>query len=169
MTFYVENETDAVFEFDTQATVEAVAGEVLDMLECPYEVQINVLITDNEGIRKLNSEFRQIDKETDVLSFPNAEFDAPGEFESIEHQESECFDPDSGELILGDVILCAQKIKEQAAAYGHSEKRELAFLVAHSILHLCGFDHITEEEANVMEEKQEEALQHLGILRAKTD
>lgn len=165
MTFYVENETEILFEFDLEQTVEAVTGEVLSMLNCPYEVQVNVLITDNEGIRRLNAQFRKTDKETDVLSFPNAEFDVPGGFESIEHQESECFDPDSGELILGDVILSAPKIKEQAEAYGHSERREFAFLTAHSILHLCGFDHMSEEEAKVMEEKQETALNSLGILR----
>lgn len=165
MTFYVENETEAVFDFDISETVEAVGKKVLEMLQCPYETQVNVLITDSEGIRQLNARFRQIDKETDVLSFPNAQFDAPGNFESIEHQESECFDPDSGELILGDVILSAQRIKEQAQAYGHSEKRELAFLTAHSMLHLCGFDHMTEEEAGIMEEKQEAALQALGIVR----
>lgn len=165
MTFYVENETDYIFSFDTEVLVNNVTTEVLNMLNCPYEVQINVLITNNEGIRKFNAEFRNIDKETDVLSFPNADFDNPGNFESIEHQISECFDPDSGELILGDVILNVDRIKEQATAYGHSEKREFAFLVAHSILHLCGFDHMTEAEAAVMEEKQETSLNNLGITR----
>lgn len=169
MTFYVENESNTSFPFEIQKVVEAVTEEVLQMLNCPYEVQINVLITDSQGIRELNAKFRQIDRETDVLSFPNAEFDEPGNFDSIEHQESECFDPDTGELILGDVILSAPRIREQAASYGHSQKREFAFLTAHSILHLCGFDHMTEEEAVLMEEMQDKALNALGITREITD
>lgn len=165
MTFYVENESGTEFDFNLEGTARDVITEVLNMLGCPYETEVNVLVTDSEKIRSLNSEFRKIDRETDVLSFPNADFDTPGDFECIEHQKSECFDPDSGELILGDVILCASRIREQAKEYGHGEKREFAFLLAHSILHLCGYDHMTEEEAAVMEKKQETALNNLGIVR----
>lgn len=165
MTFYVENESGTEFDFNLEGTARDVITEVLNMLGCPYETEVNVLVTDREKIRSLNSEFRKIDRETDVLSFPNADFDNPGDFKCIEHQKSECFDPDSGELILGDVILCASRIREQAKEYGHGEKREFAFLLAHSILHLCGYDHMTEEEAAVMEKKQETALNNLGIVR----
>ncbi len=165
MTFYVENETETTFPFDVEALVEQVVTEVLEDEGCPYETQVNVLLTDNEGIRAYNKEFRQIDRETDVLSFPNLDFEAPAEFEIDEDREADYFDPDTGELILGDIILSVDKVIEQAESYGHSQKREMAFLVAHSALHLCGYDHMEPQEAAVMEEKQERALQRLGITR----
>lgn len=165
MTFYIENETEEIFPFDVEELVEQVAGQVLDTENCPYEVQLNVLITDNEGIREYNRQFRDIDKETDVLSFPNIDFESPAVFEIEEDREADYFDPDSGELILGDIIISVDRVKEQAESYGHSLKREFAFLVAHSLLHLCGYDHMEEAEAAVMEAKQEAVLQALGITR----
>lgn len=165
MTSYVENETEVIFLFDAERLVNQVAEQVLNMENCPYETQINVLITDNEGIRAYNAQYRQIDKETDVLSFPNVDYETPADFEGLEEREADYFDPDSGELILGDIILSVDKIKEQAESYGHSEKREFAFLVAHSMLHLCGYDHMEKDEAEVMEAKQEAALAQLGITR----
>lgn len=165
MTFYVENETEVEFLFDIEEIVKAVAEEVLDTEQCPYEVQLNVLVTDNEGIHQFNREHRGIDKETDVLSFPNLEFESEGAFDIDEDEEADYFDPDSGELILGDIIISADKVFEQAESYGHSTRREFAFLVAHSMLHLCGYDHMVEEEAKVMERKQEETLSKLGITR----
>ena len=165
MTSYVENETAAEFSFAVKDVVDGVAEQVLKMEACPYEVQINVLLTDNEVIRGYNAEYRGIDKETDVLSFPNVAYEAPSLFEGLEENSADYFDPDSGELILGDIILSVDKLREQALSYGHSEKRELAFLVAHSMLHLCGYDHIEPTQAALMEQKQEAALQALGITR----
>ena len=165
MTFYVENETEVTFPFDVEAIVEQVAEAVLDAEECPYETQVNVLLTDNEGIHEFNREHRGIDRETDVLSFPNVDFETEGDFDIDEEREADYFDPDTGELILGDIIISVDKVKEQAESYGHSTKREFAFLVAHSMLHLCGYDHMEEEEAKVMEAKQEEILTALGITR----
>lgn len=165
MTFYVENETGVVFPFHLEEVTGQVAEAVLDMEGCPYEVTVNVLVTDNEGIREFNREYRKLDKETDVLSFPNLEFTQPGDFQEAEKETADCFDPESGELILGDIILSADRIREQAENYRHSEKREFAFLVAHSMLHLCGYDHMEPDEAKVMEEKQEAALAGLGITR----
>ena len=165
MTFYVENETEVTFPFDVEEVVELVAEEVLDAEECPYETQVNVLLTDNEGIHEFNREHRGIDRETDVLSFPNVDFETEGDFDIDEEREADYFDPDSGELILGDIIISVDKVMEQAENYGHSTKREFAFLVAHSMLHLCGYDHMEEEEAKVMETKQEEILTALGITR----
>lgn len=165
MTFYVENETEVEFSFDVEETVKKVAMQVLDSEKCPYEAQINVLLTDNEGIREYNANYRNIDRETDVLSFPNVDYETPAEFDGLEEFEADYFDPDSGELILGDIILSVEKVKEQAENYNHSQHREFAFLVAHSMLHLCGYDHMEEEEAKVMEEKQEAVLTSLGITR----
>ena len=165
MTFYVENETDALFPFDVNQVVEQVTEAVLDAEDCPYEVQINVLLTDNEGIHRFNKEYRGIDKETDVLSFPNLDFESPADFTIEESREADYFDPDSGELILGDIIISVDKVTEQAESYGHSTRREFAFLVAHSMLHLCGYDHMEPEEAAIMERKQELILNGLGITR----
>ena len=165
MTFYVENETDTEFPFDVEKLVEQVALQILEDEACPYEAQVNVLLTDNEGIRGYNREYRKIDRETDVLSFPNREFEKPGDFEIDENEEADYFDPDTGELILGVIIISVDKVKEQAHSYGHSARRELAFLTAHSMLHLCGYDHELPDEAAVMEEKQEKALAELGITR----
>ncbi len=165
MHYFIENETDEVFDFNVDEVVKAVVDEVLDTEQCPYESQVNVLLTDNEGIRQFNKEYRDIDKETDVLSFPNLDFEVPGDFDIDEDAEADYFDPESGELILGDIIISMDKVKEQAESYGHSRKREFAFLVAHSMLHLSGYDHMEPEEAQIMEKKQEAVLQKLGITR----
>ena len=165
MTFYVENETEVTFPFNAEEIVEKVALAVLDAEKCPYEVELNVLLTDNAGIHEYNREYRQIDRETDVLSFPNLDFAEPGDFEIDEDREADYFDPDSGELILGAIIISVDKVAEQAESYGHSLKREFAFLVAHSMLHLSGYDHMEPEEAAVMEAKQEQILRGLGITR----
>ena len=112
MTFYVENETDETFSngensFPIEETVEQVATAVLDMEGCPYEIQLNVLLTDNDGIHAYNKEYRKIDRETDVLSFPNLDFDEPGDFEISEDREADYFDPDTG-IMYRD---CTLKIK----------------------------------------------------------
>lgn len=169
MTFYVENETSAALPFDAEAVVKLVAEKVLATENCPYEVQINVLLTDNDGIHSFNREYRGIDRETDVLSFPNLDYEKEAEFVIPKEREADYFDPDSGELILGDIIISLDKVMEQAKNYGHSMKREFAFLVAHSMLHLCGYDHMEEAEAAVMEKKQEAVLSALHITRESSE
>lgn len=165
MTLYLENEAEARFSFSTEETAKLVIEAVLHSEGCPFDATVNLLITDNEGIREFNRQYREIDRETDVLSFPNLDFDRPGDFGRADDHHADYFDPDSGELVLGDVIISADKVKEQAENYGHDEKREFAFLVAHSMLHLCGYDHVEDEERLVMEKKQEAILQGLGITR----
>jgi len=165
MTFYVENELDKELPFDIEKQVEKVAVKALEMENCPFSVLVNVLLTDNEGIRAYNKEYRGIDKETDVLSFPNLDFAKKAVFDIPESKKADYMDPDSGEVILGDIILSYDRILEQAENYGHSIEREFSFLVVHSILHLCGYDHMTQEEAKEMEEKQEKVLLELGITR----
>ncbi len=164
MTSYVENETDVEFGFDVKEILDSVMIQVLEMEKCPYEAQVNLLITDDKGICEFNREYRQVDSPTDVLSFPMIAFEKEADFSLIE-EGVDYFDPESGELLLGDIIISADKVKEQAEKYGHSLKRELAFLIAHSMLHLCGYDHMAEEEACVMEQKQEAVLSVLGITR----
>lgn len=166
MHYFIENETDTSFDFSIEEIVKLVVDEVLDMEGCPYEAQVNVILTNNKGIREINKEYRNIDKETDVLSFPNLDFESPGFFEINEEEEAYYFDPETGELILGDIMISVDKVYEQATNYGHGIKREFAFLIAHSMFHLSGYDHMTPEEATIMEEKQESVLKKLNICRA---
>lgn len=165
MTFCVENETDKEFPFDVEEVAGKVIEEALESEKCPYEVIVDILLTDNEGIHSINNEFRGIDRPTDVLSFPNVDYENPADFSEIEDRIEDYFDPESGELCLGDIVISVDKVFEQAKEYGHSPKREYAFLIAHSMLHLLGYDHMEPEEAAVMERKQEEILSRLGITR----
>ncbi len=165
MTFYVENETDAEFPFSVEEIIKTAAEEILESENCPYAAQVNVLLTDNAGIRQYNREYRKMDMPTDVLSFPNLDFTLPADFSIPQQYPADYFDMDSGELLLGDIIISVERAMEQAHCYGHSLKREIAFLVAHSMLHLCGYDHMTPQEAAVMEQKQEAALRRIGITR----
>lgn len=165
MTINIEKEIELTFDFDEDAYVEKVILAALDYVDCPYEAEVNVLFTDNAGIHEMNKEFREIDRPTDVLSFPMVSYDIPGNFDTLEEEQGECFHPETGELLLGDIVLSYDKIKEQAKEYGHSELRELCFLVAHSMLHLAGYDHMEEEEREQMEQMQKEILDQLEIFR----
>lgn len=165
MSSYVENEVEAEFGFDIKEIMDAVMEEVLEEEGCPYEAQVNLLITDDQGIWEFNRRLREVDAPTDVLSFPMIAFEREGDFSVAETDEAGYFDPDSGELLLGDIIISAQRVRQQADQYGHSTKRELAFLIAHSMFHLCGYDHMTEKEARVMEQKQDKVLREIGITR----
>lgn len=165
MIFYIDKECDIEFSFDTDAIAKAVVEMSLDYVKCPYDIEVSLLITDNEGIREYNRDYRNIDKETDVLSFPNVDFEVPADFSNVEEQFEDYFNPDSGNLMLGDIIVSAHKVLEQAASYGHSEKREFAFLIAHSMLHLCGYDHMEDSERVEMEKHQEAILEALKIGR----
>lgn len=165
MSVYIENEIGTEFDFDYEEVIKSVTDYALEYINCPYEAEINVTLTDNENIRVINNEYRQFDKATDVLSFPMIEYNEPGDFSVVEEQAEEYFDPDSGELVLGDIVISVDKVKSQAEEYGHSQKRELAFLVAHSMLHLFGFDHMVDEERTDMENRQREILDKLNITR----
>lgn len=112
----------------------------------------------------MNLEYRNIDRPTDVLSFPMLEYEMPGDFGGLEEQE-DAFDPESGELLLGDIVISSDRVLAQAEEYGHSPLREYAFLIAHSMLHLFGYDHMEEEERLVMEQKQREIMEKINIPR----
>lgn len=164
MTLTVEKEVDVSLEFDYELLARDVIEAALDMEGFPYEAEVNLLFVSTEGIWEINREYRQIDAPTDVLSFPLISYQGPGDFTGID-QDGDNFHPDTGEALLGDIILCIDKVKEQAKSYGHSEKREYAFLILHSILHLLGYDHMTKEESEIMEGKQNKILGQMGILR----
>lgn len=164
MRIYLEEEGDFKTPLEYAALAEAVGEAVLDAEECPYEAQAELLLTMDEEIRELNSQFRGIDSATDVLSFPVTEYDPPGSFSFLEERE-DCFDPETGELMLGNIVISKERISRQAEEYGHSIQREFAFLIAHSMLHLLGYDHMEEEERRIMEEKQRNILDSMGITR----
>lgn len=164
MTLYFEEEGDLTLELPCEELAKTVMEAALDYEECPYEAEVNLLLTMNEEIREMNARFREIDRATDVLSFPMVDYNEPGNFEFLEEAD-EYFHPESGELMLGDIVISKEKVLSQAEEYGHSPKREYAFLIAHSMLHLMGYDHIEEEERVCMETRQNEILERLGITR----
>lgn len=168
MTIDIENEYEKgeslLSGMPYEEIIERVIGAALDYESCPYECEVNVLLTDDASIREINCGQRGIDRSTDVLSFPMIDYDAPADFGGFD-ERGELFDPESGELMLGDIVISLDHMAAQAAEYGHSRTRELAFLIAHSMLHLMGYDHMEEEERLVMEKKQEAILQSCGYTR----
>lgn len=165
MTVHFECEVEEAFSFDYKELMIKVIEEALDYVQCPYEAEINVIITNNEEIKQVNAEYRNVHKATDVLSFPMIVYAEPEDFSGLEEEIESYFHPETGELLLGDIMISQEKVMEQAKEYGHSSKRELAFLTVHSILHLCGHDHIEEKQRIIMEEKQRKILECLQITR----
>lgn len=165
MTILVENEANRGLDFDYEEVIKSVISKTLETENCPYETEVNVLLTGNGEIHTANKEFRGIDRPTDVLSFPMVDYEFPSDFSCVDENPESYLNPETDELLLGDIMISVDKVYEQANEYGHSRKREFAFLIAHSMLHLLGYDHIDEAERKVMEEKQEAILDALGITR----
>lgn len=168
MTLDIQYETEKAIPVDYETLITKVVNAALDYAKCPYEVELNVTLTDNEEIHKINKEFRKMDRPTDVLSFPMLDYEVAGNFDRLEENEEivdDCFNPETGELLLGDIVISVEKVISQAEEYGHSVERELGFLVAHSMLHLFGYDHMEEDERIEMEQKQEEILQFVQLSR----
>lgn len=133
-------------------------------VECQY--QISLLFVDNEEIREINNETRNIDRATDVLSFPMLDFEDKKVFNEmyLNYDFDETF-KDGDELILGDMVLSLERALEQSDEYGHSYEREVSYLVVHSILHLLGYDHMEEDDKKRMRKREEEILNKLQIRR----
>ena len=167
MSFYLEETCNIPFDFAYAKLAEDVIAFCLSHENFPYEAEVNLTLTDNEEIHRINLEYRQIDRPTDVLSFPMVDYPAPADFSELEGENAsaEYFHPETGELILGDIVISVERARMQAEEYGHSLKREICFLTAHSMLHLFGYDHIEDEERVEMEQRQEQILQALGIIR----
>ncbi len=165
MTFNIEYEARKPLDFDYEQLIQSVIAMALEKEQCPYEAEVNVILTNDEQIHEINQEYRSIDRPTDVLSFPLLDYRTPGNFEGIEDHIEDYFNLETGELMLGDIIISVDKVYEQAENYGHSIQRELAFLVAHSMFHLMGYDHMEDEERIIMEKKQSELLSSMGITR----
>lgn len=166
MTIYLEDDYN-FFEANVGLfeKVEAVVKEALEVESVPYIAEISLTVADKEAIREINCAHREIDKATDVLSFPQIEPIENGVIAWDVLDETLYMNLDTKELMLGDIVLCHEVAKEQAVSYGHSLEREVCFLVAHSMFHLLGYDHMNEEEEALMIQKQEKVLQNLGIVR----
>ena len=158
--YYIENDqSKAEFTKELEEAIKSVCDRVLEDENVTLPCEISITIVDNEQIHEINLEHRGIDRPTDVLSFPMLEFETPGIIDENE------IDFDEDELVLGDIVISLERAIEQAESYGHSLLREVAFLTAHSMLHLLGYDHMDPEEEAVMISKQEKALSELGITR----
>lgn len=150
MTIYFEE--GQVVSDEMRATMERAAERCLKLEQIPEDrAEISVTFVDAEEIRTLNRDYRENDKVTDVLSFP--QFDDLNEL------------PEVGEICLGDVVICKERAEEQAEEFGHSFQREIIYLFTHSILHLLGYDHMEEDEKKEMRAREEEVMTYLGIGR----
>ena len=153
--FMIEIFYEEIDNLEEEALIKKVIDCVLKEENIKRKLDVYVTLTNNQVIQKINAEHRNIDRPTDVLSFPM--FDRE-EIPSL-HTEGETED------ILGDIIISVEKVREQAEEYGHSFERELAYLVTHGMLHLLGYDHMIEEEKAVMRKREEEILGILEISR----
>ncbi|MBP0982435.1 MAG: rRNA maturation RNase YbeY [Oscillospiraceae bacterium] len=155
MEIFLSNEQDKLDPpQDIEKLIEDCTAAALEEEGIDDTAEVSVTFVDNEGIRALNNEHRGIDRETDVLSFPLGDDDG---YE---------IDPDNDAIMLGDIVISLERAAQQAEEYGHSYRREVAFLITHSLFHLLGYDHVnSEEEEKLMFGKQEKVLDKLGITR----
>ena len=155
MKIYTEitNEQTLSLPENIEQLIEDCAKAALEEEEISDDAELSVTFTDNENIRVLNKEYRDIDRETDVLSFPL------GDENGFE------VNPDNDAILLGDIVISVEKSLAQSEEYGHSFRRETAFLLTHSLFHLLGYDHMTPDEEKEMFAKQEKVLEKLGITR----
>ncbi|AAM24227.1 putative rRNA maturation factor [Caldanaerobacter subterraneus subsp. tengcongensis MB4] len=158
MNVLIDNRQTKVDASGLEALVVRAIKATLEEEEVVDEVEVSVSFVDNEEIRKLNKYYRGIDSSTDVLSFPLMEFEEIEEGEEDEKDAEEIYP-------IGDIVISLEKAKEQAEEYGHSFEREVAYLTVHSMLHLLGYDHETEEERKLMREKEEKVMERLGLRR----
>ncbi len=143
--------SEALLEKMTEAAEYAVESENLLNLD-KQRCELSVTFVGLDEIHELNREYRGVDRPTDVLSFP--------QFEDLEEEI-----PEVGEICLGDVVICREKAEEQAEEFEHSFERELVYLFTHSVLHLLGYDHMEEDEKKVMRQREEEIMEHIGLMR----
>ena len=155
MTLLIDNRTDFELTDEIKEMLEKVCLKSLQYEEFNEDCEVSLSIVTNDEIHDINKQFRNIDSPTDVLSFPQLTFEEGEEADVNEN----------GEIVLGDIIISIDRAKEQAEEYGHSLKRELAFLSVHSMLHLMGYDQMVPEEEEDMFRRQKEILIEAGIPR----
>ena len=149
---YIYLEEGQVMEESLLKKMEEAAGVLFQQEGVDEErAEISLTLVSLEEIRELNRDYRDVDRETDVLSFP--------QFEGVEDM------PEFGELCLGDVVICLDKVEEQAKEFGHSFERELIYLFVHSLLHLLGYDHMEEDEKQEMRQREEQVMTAIDLNR----
>jgi probable rRNA maturation factor len=149
---FENRQTDLEFDSNILSTFDEIMNIVLDVEGIESDCEVSLIFVGNDDIRKMNSEFRNMDKSTDVLSFP--------QYESLKDE-----DEVDEEMHLGDIVISLERAYEQALEYGHTVERELCFLFTHSMFHLLGYDHENSEETREMRQMEEYVLQMLGIKR----
>lgn len=147
-------------KIDEEELIKTVVDTVLKEEKVLKQLDVYITLTNNDNIQKINAEHRNIDKPTDVLSFPMYE---RGEISNLKREDESLEEHE--EMMLGDIIVSVEKVREQAEEYGHSFRRELAYLVTHGMLHLLGYDHMIDEEKVIMRKREEEILEILDIKR----
>ena len=166
MTLIMPDDNVPEFDFDIFATAEDTVRTALSLARFERESEVSLSFVSKEEIKELNRNYRDVDSVTDVLSFPLVDFYPLRDYENVLSLcETDSVNPDTGEVMLGDIVICADKVVSQAKEYGHSVKREFAFLVCHSTLHLIGFDHIEDDDRKEMEAMQKKIMEELSITR----
>ncbi|MEQ0489178.1 rRNA maturation RNase YbeY [Anaerococcus murdochii] len=152
MNLLIANDTNEDLDLDLiRKKAEKTIREVLRVENISENAEVSLSIVDKETIHKLNKEYRNVDRETDVLSFP---------------LDEEGFDNEGNPLILlGDIVICLDVAEDQAVDFGHSLEREIMYLICHSTLHLLGYDHIEEDDKKVMRSKEKEVMKNLGVFK----
>lgn len=164
---FIDNRQDKIcVAEELEVTIESIIQYTLKEEEVTIPCEVSVVFVDDEEIREINRENRNIDKSTDVLSFPMLEYPRGSVFKDVYlNHKFHLSDLDDGNLILGDIVLSLEKAEEQRKEFEHSFLREAAYLTVHSVLHLLGYDHMEEEEKNVMRKREEEILNKFHLTR----
>lgn len=157
MSFFIYCEDEEFAPENKSALENALDGFV----EADVDLAVELIFVDGEEIQRLNRETRNIDKVTDVLSYPTMDGIKGKPLKGAEHP----FEMDEDRLLIGSIAICADRAREQAEEYGHSYERELHYLIVHGVMHCLGYDHIQDEERVEMREKEEYVLGKLGIVR----
>ena len=157
-----------VFEFNYKTLSKKISRKLFEYLDLNYDFSYNILVVDKKNIKKINKEQRNINKITDVLSFPNIEFKKPSMFSTFikkDIYDISILDLTTNTIFLGDVVMCHDKVISQSITYNHSVKREYSFLLLHSLLHLLGYDHTNVKDERKMFKIQDDVLNSLNIVR----
>lgn len=164
---YIDNRQEKIkVENDIKEKIEEIINYALKEEEVMCDTEVSVIFVDNESIRKINKDERNIDKATDVLSFPMLAYDEGKVYKEVyKSYDFSQEDLDDGELVLGDIVLSLQRAKEQSEEYDHSFTREVCYLTIHSVLHLLGYDHMREVDKKRMRKREEEILESFNITR----
>lgn len=151
--FYISRELKNLGHTNAAALIKKAARMTLDAERVNLPCEISVMLTDDEGIHQINREFRNVDRPTDVLSFPMNEL-TPGEFDATECE----VDIDNGAIMLGDMMISVPRCEQQGEEFGHGFEREIMYLTVHSVLHLLGYDHVDEGEMKRQMREREKAI-----------